>query len=51
MFSATHFCNTPSIEYSENNIIEQSGMFVNEIEPGVPQYSVRQTRAPQEYQR
>ena len=39
------------IEDSENKIITQSGMFGNEVGPGVLQSSVRQTRMLQEYQR
>ena len=39
------------IEHSENKIITQSGLFGNEIGPGVLQSSVQQTRVLQEYQR
>ena len=40
-----------TIEHSENKIITQSGMFENEIGPGLLESSVRQTHALQEYQR
>ena len=39
------------IEHSENNIIMQSGLFENEIRPGVLWSSVQQTRALQDFQR
>ena len=40
-----------TIEHSENKNITQSGMFENEIEPGVLQCSVRHSRVLQEYLR
>ena len=39
------------IEHSENKIITQSGLFENEIGPGVLQPSAQQTGMLQEYQR
>ena len=40
-----------SIDHSENKIIMQSGLFVNEIGPGAFQSGVQQTRVLQVYER
>ena len=39
------------IEHSENKSIIQSGLFENEIRPGVLQSSIQQTRVLQDFQR
>ena len=49
-FALLSFNRFDTIEHSENGIIFQSGMFENEIGPGVLQSSIRQTRVLQEYQ-